>query len=782
MGGMAEIYKAKTYGAEGFEKLLAIKRILPHAAADKEFISMLIDEAKLSVMLSHANIVQVYDLGKVLDDYFISMEYISGDNFRDIMYRLREQEQPFSHELAVFIISEVCKGLDYAHRKTDSNGSPLGIVHRDISPQNILISYEGEVKIVDFGIAKAAMNISHTMAGILKGKIAYMSPEQALGKSVDYRTDIFSVGIMLYEALTGKKLFTGESQFEVLKKIRSMKIDLNQLPNTIPIALKEILVKALAYKAEDRYQSAGDMQLALTKYLYTTYIDFSPQKVAAFVRQLFKEELKEQEKRRKVDAHTVSIKMEVELAQEDIVHRTDGSAKRKPLSGEPQSGETEEEGRELTEETRETPFSKSQSSRSRQKSISKKRKRFPLWIPVTLIFAAGLSFALYNFLPRSLFEKSAAVVQPTSPPAAPVITPPKEILPPPESPKITGSVNLISEPAGAAVLLNGKATGQQTPTVLEELELNKDYQISLLKPGYQEHAETVRLNSQTPQQLTAVLEKIASPPVKAEPVAPPPEPVVGSATIKSNPKGAKIFLDNRNTGKTTPATLENLKQGTYKIRLEKEGFKNKASRLEITSSSPVKVQESLEEIIAKEPPPSKPKPTPAAPPSAAPPKEIATPEKPAPVPPPSYEGGAPATIKLASNPGGAEVFINAEYKGTTPITLKVSPGRVSILVNKEGRARFSQTVDVRPGESVNLTDIKLGDLYGQISINSTPPRADVMLDGQRLGAKTPVTIRNVRRDKSHSLRLEIDGFKPWERNFDMENSNDKKFDVLFERE
>src|SRR3989338_2612842 len=168
VGGMAEIYKAKTYGAEGFEKLLAIKRILPHAAADKEFIHMLIDEAKLSVVLSHANIVQVYDLGKVGEDYFISMEYINGINLRDLIYRLREHGKRILPELSVFMISEVCKGLDYAHRKTDANGHPLGIVHRDISPQNILISFEGEVKIVDFGIAKAAMNISHTMEGIFK--------------------------------------------------------------------------------------------------------------------------------------------------------------------------------------------------------------------------------------------------------------------------------------------------------------------------------------------------------------------------------------------------------------------------------------------------------------------------------------------------------------------------------------------------------------------------------------------------------------------------------------
>ena len=176
---------------------------------------MLVDEAKLSVLLSHTNVVQVYDLGKVGDDYFISMEFIDGVNLRQIINRLKELNQPIEQELAVYIISEVCKGLDYAHTKKDADGNPLSIVHRDISPQNVLVSYEGEVKIVDFGIAKAAMNISHTLAGILKGKISYMSPEQALGKIVDRRTDIFSAGLVFYELLTGQKLFTGETQFEV---------------------------------------------------------------------------------------------------------------------------------------------------------------------------------------------------------------------------------------------------------------------------------------------------------------------------------------------------------------------------------------------------------------------------------------------------------------------------------------------------------------------------------------------------------------------------------------
>ncbi|MFA4875318.1 MAG: serine/threonine-protein kinase, partial [bacterium] len=325
MGGMAEIYKAKTYGVDGFEKELAIKRILPHCSADKDFITMLIDEAKLSVMLSHANIVQVYDLGKVGDDYYISMEFIHGVNLRDVMYRCREAGLPIPTDIAVYIVSEICKGLDYAHRKTDQNNQPLNIVHRDISPQNILLSYEGEVKIVDFGIAKAAMNISHTMAGILKGKIAYMSPEQAMGKAIDRRTDIFSTGILLYEMLTGQKLFTGESQFEVLKKIRTTRVAIDQLPNSIPDQLKPIAVKALTYNVDERFQHAGDLQIELTKYLYSKHVDFSPRKLAGFIKDLFLAEIRgeQAEHARETASEGLTSSMDVRegMKQYYIVHR-----------------------------------------------------------------------------------------------------------------------------------------------------------------------------------------------------------------------------------------------------------------------------------------------------------------------------------------------------------------------------------------------------------------------------------------------------------------------------
>lgn len=297
-GGMAEIYKAKTFGVDGFEKILAIKKILHHYSADQEFIIMLTDEAKLVVNLSHANIVQVYDLGRVNEDYFISMEYIDGINLRDFIEKIKESKKEIPPEISLYIMSEVCKGLDYAHSKKDPKGNPLQIVHRDVSPQNVLVSMDGAVKIVDFGIAKAAMNASQTNIGILKGKVTYMAPEQAFGKPIDGRSDLFSCGIILYELFTQERLFTGESQMEILKKIRNTRISAETLHKKIPVTIRPLLAKALAYSVKERYQSASDLQLDLIRVLYSNYPDFSPKKLSEFMHDWFRDKSQKPEKKK----------------------------------------------------------------------------------------------------------------------------------------------------------------------------------------------------------------------------------------------------------------------------------------------------------------------------------------------------------------------------------------------------------------------------------------------------------------------------------------------------
>ncbi len=208
-GGMAELFQAKITSVEGFEKLVAIKKILPNLTQDKNLVNMFIDEAKLAAMLTHQNIVQIYDLGSMEGAYFIAMEYIHGKDLRVISRKAQGKKLPLPLEYALYIACRISSGLDYSHNLRDFQGNPLKLIHRDISPQNILVTYEGEVKIVDFGIAKAAKKTSDTKEGLIKGKVAYMSPEQAAGKVIDHRSDIFSTGILLWEMVTGKRMFEG---------------------------------------------------------------------------------------------------------------------------------------------------------------------------------------------------------------------------------------------------------------------------------------------------------------------------------------------------------------------------------------------------------------------------------------------------------------------------------------------------------------------------------------------------------------------------------------------
>ena len=224
IGGMAEIYLAKTRGVAGFEKYLALKLIHPNYADDESFVNMLIEEAKIAVRLNHVNIAQVFDLGRHDGRYFISMEYVDGADLFQLMRRLSERDIDVPIDVATYVVQEICTGLDYAHRVCDSDGKPLEIIHRDVSPQNILLSSSGEVKLVDFGIAKATSRSLKTQAGVIKGKYFYMSPEQAWGDPIDQRTDVFSAGIILYEVLTGQMLYLEEDMQRLLDMVRKADI------------------------------------------------------------------------------------------------------------------------------------------------------------------------------------------------------------------------------------------------------------------------------------------------------------------------------------------------------------------------------------------------------------------------------------------------------------------------------------------------------------------------------------------------------------------------------
>ncbi len=285
-GGMAELFLADYEREDGFRRKVAIKRILPHLAGHSDFIKMFTREARLAALLQHPNIVQIFDYGKIENAYFIAMEFIEGRNLKEILTTLN-QGLPVEH--TVFIISKRCKGLDYSHRRRDDDsGQHLKIIHRDISPQNMLISYQGEVKISDFGISKARSEPSLTQAGVIKGKLAYLSPEQSLGESVDQRTDIYALGLVIYEAISGKRVYAFETDVEAIRAISTMEIE--PLMNTragIPVELNDIVMKCLAKNKEARYQTASSLYNDLDKFKKKMKITFDTSDLANFMKENF---------------------------------------------------------------------------------------------------------------------------------------------------------------------------------------------------------------------------------------------------------------------------------------------------------------------------------------------------------------------------------------------------------------------------------------------------------------------------------------------------------------
>lgn len=291
-GGMAEIYLAKAPGAENVSKFLAIKRILPQFSGNHEFVEMFKEEAKIAINLSHANVVSIVEFGIEKRLFFLAMQYVDGKNLRQALNRLKKEKKYFTIPQIIFIIKEAAKGLDHAHSCVDgTTGSPLNITHRDISPQNIMASYDGEVRIIDFGIAKAESKIETTRAGTLKGKFGYMSPEQAEGYEVDFRTDIFSLGIVLWELLANDRLFVANSEINTLKKIRECHIpSLRKLDPNIPAELERITMKALARDRTLRYQSAEELAQDLQVFLNKHFPEFTSRELSFLLKEIFLEE------------------------------------------------------------------------------------------------------------------------------------------------------------------------------------------------------------------------------------------------------------------------------------------------------------------------------------------------------------------------------------------------------------------------------------------------------------------------------------------------------------
>jgi serine/threonine protein kinase len=287
-GGMAEIFLARIRKMTGFQKMVVIKRILPQLAQNTEFVEMFLDEARIAATLEHPNIVQTYDVGVLDNSFYIAMEYLHGEDVRAIMRAInaRSGRMPLDH--ALHIVISAAAGLHYAHEKVGFDGHPLDIVHRDVSPQNLIVTYEGGVKLLDFGIAKASNRLRETRVGTLKGKVPYMSPEQCRSEPLDRRSDVYSLGILLYELTLSRRLYAGTSDFEVLKEIVEGRVTPpREIDPDYPEALQRIVMRALEKQKEDRWPSAREMQAELERFGRAQHLHATPISVQQFMEDLF---------------------------------------------------------------------------------------------------------------------------------------------------------------------------------------------------------------------------------------------------------------------------------------------------------------------------------------------------------------------------------------------------------------------------------------------------------------------------------------------------------------
>jgi serine/threonine protein kinase len=287
VGGMAELYLAIALGIEGFRKLVVLKRVSPHLQHDEDLVKMFVDEARLAAALDHPNIAQVIDIGRNAGEYFFAMEYLHGRDFRHLMEAARGRGGlPLG--CAIEVVLGVARGLHHAHERKSADGQPMGLVHRDVSPANVVITYEGSVKLVDFGIAKAAVLTRKTQAGTLMGKVGYMSPEQCMGEPADRKSDVFALGILLYEATTGRRAFRAESQFAMMNQIIHGRW---QRPREIVPGYSErleaIVVRAMATDPADRYPTAQALQLDLEAFAHAERVLHSPAVLADYLAELF---------------------------------------------------------------------------------------------------------------------------------------------------------------------------------------------------------------------------------------------------------------------------------------------------------------------------------------------------------------------------------------------------------------------------------------------------------------------------------------------------------------
>lgn len=593
-GGMAQVFKAKTLDPNGFERLVVIKRILPHISADPEYVEMLVDEAKIAVNFTHGNIAQIYDLGRVKNDYFIVMEYVDGKTFSQIVKKLKKRQTYIPLDILLYCAIETCHGLSYIHNKKGIDGKNMGVVHRDISPQNIILSYAGQIKIIDFGVAKARSKEGKTESGVLKGKFAYMSPEQSRSDTIDSRSDIFSLGTLLWESSTGQRLFKKKTNQETVRAIQKAKyVTASAFRPDIPKDFEKILKKALQKNPKNRYQDATDMAYDLEKLLFNINPDFKPVYAAEFVYKLFGPEEDEKNLPDHIFVKEKTPVTKLNVPQEKI---NQGGV----LPEEPTIKESFDN--ELTPVTR----IKQKKSNSRL-----------LWLMAFFIFIF-ISGSIYVYLVNRA-EKATLILSGLNNDMI-VYVNKNEIDVLDNSPitlasnqqyylrvtqigyddythkfylkpfeKKTLEIKLQSKepesvvlsiettPPGATVYINSIEWQQKTPVVIKNLELNTTYKLGLFLEKYKFYTEDIVFEKANPLVLQHVFLKNAA-----------------HLSIKTNPIGATILIDDHIVG-ISPFQDSNAKPNEkIRIIVRHEGYKEQNKTVTLTYGEEMTVNFELE--------------------------------------------------------------------------------------------------------------------------------------------------------------------------------------------
>lgn len=567
VGGMAEVFKAKAFGIEGFERIIAIKRILPNMIDDDEFIKMFVDEARIAVKLSHANIVQIYELGKFENQYYIAMEYVSGKDLRQILDRYRKKKITLPVSAAAYICSKICEGLDYAHRKIDPTGRPMNVIHRDVSPQNILVSYEGAVKVTDFGIAKAEDRASKTQAGVLKGKFGYMSPEQVRGLDIDHRSDIFAVGILFYEMVCGKRLFIGESDFSTLERVRKAEVvpPTEHNPDLAP-ELEAVVMRALARERDERYQWASELHDDLQQFLIENTTIYNAKRLSTLLREDYQTDI-DAEMQRMEEYMRLARPSNLDLSSAAQAPQGKPSSAGPPKPGErtmifesdfgdlenapTQIGESvSEAGQPMSIEQMQTGSLVVKSNSAKAKELAEARSNAQAkldgaargkqkrGVPVAgLVIAAGVLLSLLVAAVVWLVIGSSR-----------------------------GSLMVTTYPAteNIEILLNNEVVSTTSPYFGEDLD-EGTYRLEARAPGFKSKVYSVEIGPELPAEVN----------VRFDEAVPSDD---GVAIITSMPVGAAVLMGGQEVGKT-PLTLDSLNtDGSVEVELRLAGYEDRTLR------------------------------------------------------------------------------------------------------------------------------------------------------------------------------------------------------------